>query len=72
MDRVTLVPQASEYRAGDVQYFRELVLSTGLTRVVLARDYLGVTDRCLRLWMAGDTPFPYSIQFTLECIVLGV
>lgn len=67
-----LMPNAEGYRRGDHEYFTELVKSTGLTRTKLAEDYLGVTYRCLKLWMAGTRPFPYSAQYTLECIVLGV
>ena len=64
-------PDPSTYRP-DPDYLRELCDSTGLSRAAIARDVLGVSERCLYLWLAGDRDFPYTAQFTLEVSVLGV
>lgn len=63
-------PDASTYDPRP-EYLAELVKSTGLTRPVLAK-LLGVDERTIRYWLAGKRQFPYSVQFTLECLVLGV
>lgn len=54
------------------EYLLDLVNSTGMPRSHLARDVLGVTDRTLQRWLAGSRGFPYTAQFTLEVLVLGV
>lgn len=66
-----MTPNAAEYDPRP-EYFRELVASTGMTQKELAADVLGCTDRAIRMWMTGKRKFPYSVQFTLEALVLGV
>jgi len=63
-------PDASTYNP-DPQYLRELLDSTGLTRKAQAK-LLGVDQRTIRYWLSGERQFPYSVQFTLECLVLDV
>lgn len=68
-------PDASTYDPRP-EYLLELVKSTGMPRAALARDVLGVTERCLQMWLqgrqAGGRQFPYTAQFALEQLVLGV
>ncbi len=63
-------PDASQYDPRP-EYLAELVGSTGLSQAALGR-VLGVTDKSIRNWLSGRNPFPYSIQFALECLVLSV
>ncbi len=51
------------------EYCRDLVNSTGMTRAALAKQ-LGMNDRTLRRYMAGERKFPYLVQLALESIVL--
>lgn len=53
----------------DPEYFAQLVQSTGLSINALAK-VIGHDERTLRRWMKGERKFPYSAQFTLECLVL--
>jgi hypothetical protein len=50
-------------------YFTNLVRSTGLSQGKLA-EVIGHDDRSIRRWMKGDRPYPYTVQYTLECLVL--
>ena len=61
-------PNASEYNP-DPQYLAELIGSLPHTQPELGA-LLGVTDRCIRLWLSGSRPYPYTAQFALECLVL--
>ena len=62
-------PNPQDYNPSP-EYFRELVESTGLTQGEVAREVLHCSDRSVRMWLAGDRKFPYSVQFTLEAHVL--
>lgn len=53
------------------EYFGELVESTGLTQKKIA-EILGVDERTIRRWLSGERRFSYTVQFTLECLVLEV
>ncbi len=53
----------------DPEYFRQLMESTGLSINKVA-GIIGHDERTLRRWMKGERKFPYSAQFTLECLVL--
>ena len=53
----------------DPQYFTDLVTSTGLPVTKLA-TVIGHDERTIRRWMKGERKFPYSAQYTLECLVL--
>ena len=64
-------PNPQDYNPDPV-YFRELVESTGLTQGRVAEEILGCSPRSVRMWLAGDRKFPYSVQYTLESHVLDV
>lgn len=66
---MALKPDASQYNP-DPQYIFDLIESTGMTQVALAK-VLGVTDRTVRRWQAGDE-VTYVVQFALESLVLNV
>jgi len=51
------------------QYATELIKSTGMTPPEL-KAVTGIDERTLRRYKSGERPFPYSIQFMLEAIVL--
>lgn len=53
----------------DPEYFAQLVESTGLSITKLA-TVIGHDERTLRRWMKGERKYPYSVQYTLECLVL--
>ena len=53
----------------DAQYFTDLVTSTGMPVTRLAK-VIGHDERTIRRWMKGERKYPYSAQFTLECLVL--
>lgn len=53
----------------DPIYFTQLVQSSGLTIAKLA-EIIGHDERTIRRWMKGQRKFPYSAQYTMECIVL--
>ena len=61
-------PDASTHEQS-AEYCRDLVNSTGMTRVPLCK-LLGIDERSLRRYCSGEHKFPYSIQFMLECLVL--
>ncbi len=61
-------PDASTHDSSK-EYCRDLVLSTGLTRVPLCK-LIGIDERTLRRYMSGERKVPYPIQFALECLVL--
>lgn len=53
----------------DPEYFTQLVESTGLSVIKLAK-VVGHDERSIRRWCKGERKFPYSIQYVLEVIVL--
>lgn len=59
----------AELHNQDPEYFTQLVESTGMSILKLAK-VVGHDERTLRRWMKGERRFPYSAQFILECIVL--
>jgi DNA-binding transcriptional regulator YiaG len=63
-------PDAANYDPRP-EYLAELIGSTGLSQPALGR-ILGVTDKSIRNWLSGRNPFPYTVQFALECLVLSV
>lgn len=54
----------------DIEYIRDLILSTGMTQAELAKK-LGVTPRAIRQWTSGARQCPYTTQFALEALVLS-
>jgi len=53
------------------EYLAQLIESTGLSHSELA-EILGCSDRAIRMWLRGDRPIPYLVQFAIESIVLDV
>jgi len=53
------------------EYLGELIESTGLSQKKVGL-LIGHDERTIRRWLAGDRKFPYTVQFTLECLVLEV
>jgi DNA transposition AAA+ family ATPase len=47
------------------KYLRKLVEASGLSQVRAAKR-IGVSDRTMRAWLAGDQDFPYTAQYALE------
>ena len=37
----------------------------GISQCEVARR-IGVSDRAVRLWVAGSRPFPYTVQYAIE------
>lgn len=64
-----MTPNAKKYDPRP-EYLAELIESLPHTQAELAAK-IGVTDRCLRMWLSGSRQFPYTAQFALECLVLG-
>jgi DNA-binding transcriptional regulator YiaG len=59
-------PDISKHRPNDAAYVRKLLDKAGVSQREAAR-ILGVTDRAMRFWCAGET-IPYTVQFALECL----
>jgi len=64
-----LKPDAKSYDPRP-EYLAELIQSAGLTQKKLG-SILGVDQRTIRRWLAGDRQFPYSVQFMLESLILS-
>lgn len=62
-------PNAAEKYNPSTKYIAELIASTGMTQIALARC-LGVSERTIRKWISGERPASYLVQFALECLVL--
>ena len=59
-------PDAAKYNP-DPEHLRRLVDATGLSQVKAA-ERIGVSQRTMRAWLAGDQTFPYTAQFALEAL----
>lgn len=59
-------PDSKRHRPTDAEYVRKLIERAGVSQREAAR-ILGVTDRSMRNWCAGE-PIPYTAQFALECL----
>ncbi len=57
-------PNAADHNP-DPAYMRSLVEASGLSQVKAAQQ-IGVTDRTMRAWLAGDQSFPYTAQYAME------
>lgn len=68
--KYSVTPDASTHDPRP-EYLAQLIDSTGLEQEPLA-ELLGCSDRAIRMWLAGDRPFPYLVQFALECLVFDV
>lgn len=62
-------PNSNEYNPSP-KYMADLIESTGLSQKKIG-EILGVDERTIRKWLAGDRQFPYSAQFALESLVLS-
>lgn len=49
------------------EYLRGLVDSAGLSQRAAAHR-IGVSERVMRYYLAGEREAPYPVQFTLECL----
>jgi DNA transposition AAA+ family ATPase len=54
----------------DPEYIRSLVVASGLSQVAAARQ-IGISDRTMRHYLAGQYAVPYPVQFALERLVTG-
>jgi len=59
-------PDAARHNP-DPDHLRKLVDATGLSQVKAA-ERIGVSDRTMRAWLAGDQTFPYTAQYALEAL----
>lgn len=58
---------ADHHRPDDTAYFGQLLDQAGMpVEQVAAR--VGLTDRALRYYKAGQRPIPYSVQYALEAL----
>lgn len=60
----TLKPDATLHNP-DPEHIRGLIKDTGLSQREVARR-LGVTDRLIRYYVAGERECPYTVQYCLE------
>ena len=49
----------------DPQHLRDLLAGSPFTYEHVARE-MGISERTLYNWLAGDRGYPYHAQFTLE------
>ncbi len=61
-----MIPNAGNYNP-DPEYVAELLEKIDLLQLEVAA-LIGVTDRAIRYWVAGEKPIPYAAQFCLECL----
>ncbi len=63
-------PNAEKHHNPDPGYLRELIesLDPPLSQRAIS-ERLGIGDRTLRQYLAGDRPIPYSIQYACEKLV---
>lgn len=64
-----MYPNAKEHNP-DPAYIRQLLSDAGLSQVAAAK-ILGVSDRHMRRYVAGNVPCPYPVQFCLETMRRG-
>jgi len=61
-------PDATTYNP-DPAYIREAIDTAqelhNISQCEVARR-IGVSDRAIRLWVAGSRQFPYTVQFAIE------
>lgn len=65
-DRKITAPDAAQYRT-DPAYAAEVVRSTGLSQRECAAR-VGVSHTTLKDWISGRYQWPYTAQYTLECL----
>jgi transcriptional regulator with XRE-family HTH domain len=49
----------------DPEYIRGLLERAGMSQRAAARA-IGVNERTMRAWLAGQYPWPYTAQYALE------
>ncbi len=62
-------PDATKYDPNP-KYLRKLVDSSGLSQRQCAAT-IGVDERTMRAWLAGDRAFSYPIQYAMEQLAKG-
>lgn len=60
-------PNALHAKPATANYLRSLVERAGVSQREAARR-LGVNERTMRFWLAGEWQCPYTAQFALECL----
>ena len=58
-------PNAEKHHNPDPDYLRSLIEDAGFSQLETARR-IGVSGRAIRHYLAGDSPIPYTVQFTVE------
>ncbi len=58
------LPNAEDHNP-DPDYMRSLVEASGLSQRKAAAQ-IGVGERTMRAWLAGDQSFPYAAQYAME------
>ena len=61
-----MIPNAKKYNP-DPDYIAGLLEKIDLPQAEIAAR-IGVTDRAIRYWVAGEKPIAYPAQFCLECL----
>jgi len=59
-------PDARKYDSRPAN-MAKLVKATGLTQKEIGKR-IGVDERTIRRWIAGDRQFSYRDQFTIKCL----
>ena len=59
-------PDCKQYNPSP-DYLRQLVQESGLSANKAAKA-LGHSRRTMRYWLAGEHPFPYTVQYTMEAL----
>lgn len=63
-------PDARLHYNTNPAYLRGLIEQAGISQREAARR-LGISDRSLRYWLAGQENIPYAGQYCLECLAKG-
>lgn len=58
----------TDHRPTDTAYFAQLLEGAGMPAEQVAVR-IGLTDRALRYYKAGQRPIPYAVQYALEALV---
>lgn len=58
----------TDHRPSDTAYFSQLLDGACIPAEQIAAR-VGLTDRALRYYKAGQRPIPYAVQYALEALV---
>jgi transcriptional regulator with XRE-family HTH domain len=64
-------PDARSFYNSSPDYLHSLIERAGISQREAARR-LGISDRSLRYYLAGQMPVLYTVQFALECLPKAV